>query len=243
MSQQNISRIAAVATGLWLSLAIAAQADEASRTPVEAPRPGAAAPAPAQGAKRELVPDGAEEFMPSKGKNAETGTDALGGAQEWMQDPFKNIGSDMKGIVSDLDAAETHVPSTESQPRVLSRLDVLITQLEKACKKGSGGGAAGNNPSSPANRSTLGGGPGGKGDLRAPGDSRKKWAELTPKEREKILQSQTQGFPAGYEDLLAEYFRRLSQGKTVASAAEDAPAGSEAPSNNAAPKPSTGADK
>jgi hypothetical protein len=233
------STFVAAVLSLCVSTLPAADSD---RPPIEAPRPGAVASGGAAAAETTgLIPDGAEEFMPSKGKAAKTGTDALGGNEEWMEDPFKNIGSDMKTIVSDLGATETHVPSTETQPRVLSRLDVLIAQLEKACKKG-GGGAAGGNPTSPANKSTLGGGPGGKGELRAPGDSRKKWAELTPKEREKILQSQTQGFPAGYEDLLAEYFRRLSQGKTVAAATDDASSGNETPANRPS-KPSTGADK
>jgi len=119
----------------------------------------------------------------------------------------------MAGVVADLGRSETHIPATETQPRILSRLDVLVEVLEKACKKG-GGGAAGNNPSNPANVSTLGGGPGKRGPLINPDDSRRKWASLTPKEREKILQAQAQGFPPGYEDLLSEYFRRLAQGET-----------------------------
>ena len=37
------------------------------------------------------------------------------------------------------------------------------------------------------------------------------WGQLPPKEREKILQSQTEGFPAGYESVLANYYSRLAQ--------------------------------
>jgi hypothetical protein len=243
-----------LAAGLFLGgSAVLAVEGESGRAPVDAPRPTAAAPAdkaaaadktaPAERDAAEKVTDGAEEFKPDAGKPKGLSGSALGGNDKWMDDPFRNIVSDMKGIISDLDIRETHVPSTETQPRVLSRLDVLIAQLEKACK--GGGGAAGNNPTRPANVSTLGGGPGGIGELRAPGDSKKKWAELTPKEREKILQSQSQGFPAGYEDLLSEYFRRLSQGKTVAaSAAEQLPTNDRAKSEPAkSAAPATGAEQ
>jgi hypothetical protein len=234
-----------LAAGLACNGASAVAFDnEANRNPVEAPRP-AVAPTAAP-ATLNQVPDAADEFKPAGAKSkglggGGLGGEALGGNDGWLDDPFRNIGTDMRGIVADLGVSETHVPSTDTQPRVLSRLDVLIAKLEKACKKG--GGAAGNRPNRPANASTLGGGPGGIGELRAPGDSRKKWAELTPKEREKILQSQSQGFPAGYEDLLSEYFRRLSQGKKVVPASNDSqPASADAKTGDGA-QPAAGADQ
>jgi hypothetical protein len=77
----------------------------------------------------------------------------------------------------------------------------------------------------------LAGGPGGVGDLNAPRSSRRKWAELTPKERERILQSRTEGFPAGYEEILGEYYRRLATEDSVRAIAPSAakPAGAKAP--------------
>jgi len=140
----------------------------------------------------------------------------------WLKDPFRYLQSNMVEVIEDLAASETHVPAEVSQPKIISRLDVLIEMLEKQCKKGGGG-----NPNRPLPKSILAGGPGGQGDLNAPRNSRRKWAELTPKERERILQSKTEGFPVGYEDLLSEYFRRLATENSVRAIAS--PAGKMAP--------------
>lgn len=214
----------------WLAIAgicavkTAAAGEPTARPPILVEKPAAIAAVKAN-PEAERVVDGAEEFKPANGATPRAlATTALGEQQEWLKDPFRHIESDMAGVVADLGKAETHIPATQSQPRILSRLDVLVTMLEKACKKG-GGGAAGNNPNRPANTSTLGGGPKKQGPLRNPGDSRRDWASLTPKEREKILQAQSQGFPAGYEDLLAEYFRRLAQGETRGEVAAEAASG------------------
>ncbi|MEQ8854097.1 hypothetical protein [Gimesia sp.] len=131
----------------------------------------------------------------------------------WLKDPFKNIQTDVKSVINDFDQGQTEKPARTTQPRIISRLDTLIEMLEKSCKKG--GGGAGANPSRPANASTLGKGPGGQGDLRAPDKKGRNWADLTPKQREKILQSRTEGFPPGYEDILADYFRRLARNKDL----------------------------
>ena len=39
------------------------------------------------------------------------------------------------------------------------------------------------------------------------------WGELSAKEREQITQSQTEGFPPGYEAVLSSYYNRLAQEK------------------------------
>ncbi|QDT79431.1 hypothetical protein Mal35_28890 [Gimesia maris] len=131
----------------------------------------------------------------------------------WLKDPFKNIQTDVKSVITDFDKGQTTQPAKTTQPRIISRLDTLVEMLEKSCKKG--GGAAGANPSRPANSSTLGKGPGGEGELKAPDKKGRNWADLTPKQREKILQSRTEGFPPGYEDILADYFRRLARNQAV----------------------------
>lgn len=131
----------------------------------------------------------------------------------WLKDPFKNIQTDVKSVIDDFDHGQTKKPAKTTQPRIISRLDTMIEMLEKSCKKG--GGAAGANPTRPANSSTLGKGPGGQGDLRAPDKKGRNWADLTPKQREKILQSRTEGFPPGYEDILADYFRRLARNQDL----------------------------
>jgi hypothetical protein len=46
--------------------------------------------------------------------------------------------------------------------------------------------------------------------LSDPKASEKAWGNLSPKERQQILQSKTDGFPAGYESLLQTYYKRLA---------------------------------
>ncbi|QDU11220.1 hypothetical protein [Gimesia aquarii] len=130
----------------------------------------------------------------------------------WLKDPFKNIQTDVKSVINDFDKGQTKQPVKTTQPRIITRLDTLIEMLEKSCK---GGGGAGSNPTRPANSSTLAGGPGGQGKLKAPDKKGRNWADLTPKQREKILQSRTEGFPPGYEDILTDYFRRLARNQAV----------------------------
>ena len=148
-------------------------------------------------------------------------------SNDWLKDPFRHLQTDMVDVIDDLANGETHTPAHVTEPKILSRLDVLIKILEKQCK----GGKAGGNPNSPLRRSVLAGGPGGIGDMNAPRNSRRKWAELTPKERERILQSRTEGFPAGYEEILGEYYRRLATEDSVRAIAPSAakPAAGKAP--------------
>jgi hypothetical protein len=90
--------------------------------------------------------------------------------------------------------------------------------LEKQCKGGGGGGP---NPSRPLADSVISGGPGGQGEMVDADDQNKRWANLPPRQREAIQQSQTEGFPAGYEAILQSYYRRLAQEQTADDAAAD----------------------
>lgn len=128
----------------------------------------------------------------------------------WLKDPFRHLQSDMVDVIEDLAEGETKFPAEVSEPKIISRLDTLIELLEKQCNGGRGGAGG-----RPLQRSVLAGGPGGQGALNAPRNSQRKWAELTAKERERILQSRTEGFPPGYEEILGEYFRRLAAEDSV----------------------------
>jgi hypothetical protein len=70
-------------------------------------------------------------------------------------------------------------------------------------------------------------GPGGQNAMRAPQNDGRDWADLSPKERQKILQSKTDGFPAGYDEILADYFRRVARAQEAAEATDDTPPESE----------------
>jgi hypothetical protein len=129
---------------------------------------------------------------------------------EWLSDPFTAVETDMSSAIADLDDGRTRPPAEFTQPMIIERLDVMIEMLEKACKK-AGGSGGGGGPRG-ANASILRSGKDQRGPMRAVQEDGRKWAELTPQEREKILQSKTDGFPAGYDDILADYFRKLSRG-------------------------------
>ena len=114
----------------------------------------------------------------------------------------------MKSVVGDLDQYQTDQPVQVKEQKVVSQLDEVIAELEKECKNGKPGGSL--NPSKPMPDSKLGGGPGGIHELTDPKASEKAWGNLSPKQREQILQSKTDGFPAGYESLLQSYYKRLA---------------------------------
>jgi len=61
--------------------------------------------------------------------------------------------------------------------------------------------------------SRIGRGTGGIGDLVNPGDSAKDWAKLSDRERDRILQSMSEGFPPEYRLVLERYYRRLADEK------------------------------
>jgi hypothetical protein len=128
-------------------------------------------------------------------------------------DPLRYLAGDMGDVVTDLSAYHTDKPVQVKQEKVVARLDELIKALEQSCKSGGGGGA---NPTRPLNDSILARGPGGQGAMIDPKQGEKQWASLPAKQREQILQSQTEGFPPGYERILQSYYQRLSEEKVAA---------------------------
>ncbi len=140
-------------------------------------------------------------------------------------DPIETIGRHMGRISSELADAQTGLPVQTQQQKVIGDLDAVIKQLEAQSK--SGGSGSNPNPTKPMQKSVLAGGPGGSGPLHDPKSGTRQWGDLPPKEREQILQSQTEGFPPGYEAVLSSYFNRLAQEKV----GSDTPAPATQPSN------------
>jgi hypothetical protein len=134
----------------------------------------------------------------------------------------------MSGVAGDLSKKETGEPVQNQEKRIVRDLDELIAALEKECQNCKGNKAP-NKPKKPAQDSMIHGGTGGIGELIDPGQAEKDWAKLSARERDRILQSMSEGFPPEYRTVLERYYRRLAEEKTAA------PAGDAAQSKEAAP--------
>jgi hypothetical protein len=157
----------------------------------------------------------------------------------------------MKAATKWLGKSSTDVLTQETQKDAVEKLDAIIAELEKQIEQGRAG-RANANPSRPMQDSMIKAGPGGMGKLHGTKDDGKHWADLPPHERERILQSMTDGFPAHYQGVLEAYFKRIAEEKPLGAddqgtatgrkEAGRAPAGSgDTPS--AEPKKSSSADK
>ncbi|HEX5445553.1 MAG TPA: hypothetical protein VFW87_17130 [Pirellulales bacterium] len=133
-------------------------------------------------------------------------------AQDTGDDPIGSIALDMEEVVIDLSGMSTGESTQQSQKKIVGKLDKLIEELEQQSQS-MRGGASGPNPSRPAADSVIKGGPGGIGDLHAARRTGKQWAELPPHERDRIVQSMTEGFPAHYQKILERYYKRLAEEK------------------------------
>jgi len=150
--------------------------------------------------------------------------DAAGRDEDWQSDPFVHLNGLMDGIAEDLGRNQTGQPVQDEQTDVVSKIDVLIEALQQAGGGGGGGQGQGQgqmpgpksaNPSSPMSDSMISDGPGGSGEMKDPGNSNRDWADLPPRDREKILQSKDDGFPSGFEGVLGEYYRGLAEEQPV----------------------------
>jgi hypothetical protein len=137
----------------------------------------------------------------------------VGSGAEAQTFPITGIAGKMGKVVGDLAEAETGEPVQATQREIVGDLDALIAELEKECAA-CRGGMRRNNPNSPAADSTIGQGTGGVGNLADPGPSEKDWAKLSSRERDRILQSMSEGFPPEYRTVLERYYRRLAEEAT-----------------------------
>jgi len=140
----------------------------------------------------------------------------------------EGIAAKMGGVVDSLGKKQTGTPVQGEQKAIVRDLDELIASLEKqcdACKKG----VKRNNPTRGMDDSEIRSGTGGIGDLTNPGDVGKDWAKLSPRERDRILQSMSEGFPPEYRTVLERYYRRLAEEKSAKAAGDGAKAKGTAP--------------
>jgi hypothetical protein len=141
--------------------------------------------------------------------------------------PAAAITEKMAGVTDELNRKETGKPVQAEQKVIVSDLDKLIASLEKQCQA-CRAGIKRNNPTRGMRDSMISRGTGGIGTLVNPTEIGKDWGKLSARERDRILQSMSEGFPPEYRTVLERYYRRLAEekGGTAASAAPD---GKEAP--------------
>jgi hypothetical protein len=123
------------------------------------------------------------------------------------------IANKMAVVTDELNRNETGKPVQTVQKVIIHDLDELIASLEKQVQK-SRAGVKRNNPTRGMADSMISSGTGGIGTLLNPSENGKDWGKLSSRERDRILQSMTEGFPPEYRTVLERYYRRLADEKT-----------------------------
>ena len=137
----------------------------------------------------------------------------------------------MTHVAGDLAKTVTGQPVQTEQKEIVKDLDELIAALEKQFANAKGKMVR-NDPTKPATESTLRQGTGGVGIMGNPKEGEKEWAKISPRERDRILQSMSEGFPPEYRLVLERYYRRLAEEKTVAPGADRSQTGAKVPATN-----------
>ena len=143
----------------------------------------------------------------------------LFGTTAGAQTTMSVISNKMTGVAGELAKTDTGPPVQDRQKTIVRDLDELIAALERECQA-CRNGMKRTNPRSGLPDSVIGRGPGGIGDLVDPRQSEKDWAKLSSRERDRILQSMSEGFPPEYRQVLERYYRRLAEEKTATSGAD-----------------------
>ncbi len=148
---------------------------------------------------------------------------SLFGASTVLADDPKadEIAAKMGLVVDDLGKKQTGNPVQTEQKEIVSDLDALIASLEKECQNCKNG-IKRNNPNRGMADSMISSGTGGIGDLTNPNDGGKDWGKLSDRERDRILQSMSEGFPPEYRTVLERYYRRLAEEKSAGKTTKDA---------------------
>lgn len=150
--------------------------------------------------------------------------------------PAAAIAGKMAVVTDDLNRNETGKPVQAAQKAIVHDLDELIASLEKQCQN-CRNGMKRNNPNRGMADSTISSGTGGVGTLLNPGDNGKDWGKLSGRERDRILQSMSEGFPPEYRTVLERYYRRLADEKPGSASDGEARARSPQTTNGVVGKP------
>ena len=126
--------------------------------------------------------------------------------------PAAAIAAKMAGVTDELNRAETGKPVQTEQKAIVRDLDELIAKLEKEYEKNNTG-IKRNDPRFGMRDSMISRGTGGIGTLINPADTGKDWGKISSRERDRILQSMSEGFPPEYRTVLERYYRRLAEEK------------------------------
>ena len=137
--------------------------------------------------------------------------------------PAVAITAKMVDVTDELNRKQTGQPVQTEQKAIVDDLDKLIASLEKKCEA-CRNGIKNNRPKRGMEDSLIRRGTGGIGDLVNPEESAKDWAKLSDRERDRILQSMSEGFPPEYRLVLERYYRRLADEKGGAAAGAAQPA-------------------
>jgi len=117
----------------------------------------------------------------------------------------------MSDVERRLDLGRSGQKVQKREQEIIALLDELIERMEQNGGGGGGGGAAnGNQPSGPANDSSVGG-------QKGPGDVDRKnvgkrglWGALPPKAEARVKQDAARKFPPHYREAIERYSRKLS---------------------------------
>jgi hypothetical protein len=132
------------------------------------------------------------------------------------------IAAKMAGVTDELNRNDTGKPVQTEQKAIVDDLDTLIASLEKMYDNNNGN-LKSNRPRRGMDDSRISRGTGGVGTLVEPNDEGKDWGKLSARERDRIIQSMSEGFPPEYRTVLERYYRRLAdeKGAPVAGAAAE----------------------
>ncbi|MCK6458878.1 MAG: hypothetical protein L6Q95_03175, partial [Planctomycetes bacterium] len=149
--------------------------------------------------------------------------------QEW-ESPLYDLAGRMNHVAKKIEGGDTGEPTQQKQKEIVEIIDELIKKAEQQEGQGKGGGGGGGGqprgnqqPSDPANNSSVAPGASRVGELR-PNPKKKAgdaWGEMRDKEREEVLQALKEQFPDRYRELLEQYNKALAEGKRVTEPAGD----------------------